>query len=441
MNSLALNQSPDRHASVPFDLCAEVREPRVWNELITWMLFWPLLCIIAGQTPILDGSARTEAFYTQGAAAGPVADYHLTLYIQMGIQLALFLTVPGQILRLLFRNKAVLVAVILVFVSVIWSDNRGNTMRMGAEAALFTFFVCFLCIRFSPQRLMRLLIFMGIVTALLSAIMAIALPSYGVFAGYGGGAWQGICKHKNTLGDSMAFLLTPVFFANGLWRWQRVLYVSVLLFVIGMSQSKGAWICTVAMLGFVAVMHVLRNLRRHEALLFGIGVVLATLVVLAAIISHFQSFALLLGKDPSMSGRTKIYMLTWQAILERPLLGYGYGGFWNSAPLSEWIRLSVGWTGLGYAESGTLELMLQLGFVGVIVVFFMIFQAVFRAVSLIHSGSTAPHVEWFITLLFLAALINLDGGWLISPRDLGWAMVLLSCIGIASAHAEARTHN
>ena len=87
---------------------------------------------------------------------------------------------------------------------------------MCVEVGLCTLFACYLSARYTTERFMQLLIFMGVIAALLSIFFALALPSYGIFQGYAGGAWQGICKHKNALGVSMAFLLTPIFFTNHL---------------------------------------------------------------------------------------------------------------------------------------------------------------------------------------------------------------------------------
>jgi exopolysaccharide production protein ExoQ len=407
------------------------REPAVWKQTITWLLFWPLLCLIAQQAPLLSGPARTEAFYTQGAAAGDTSDYHLSLYILVSMQLVFFLSNAQKIIRQVRQNPVVLIQLVLVYASTIWSGNPGNTLRMGTELLLQTLFVTYLCVRFSTQRLMKLLVFMGTASALLSALFALALPSYGIFAGYGGGAWQGICAHKNTLGYSMAFLLTPVFFIDGMKRSRKIMYSILILFVIGMSQCRGAQLCTPAMLLFVAALRFHRRLKWRESVLFTILGLLGAGIVLAAFASSFGAIASVLGKDPSMSGRTDIFRLVWQAIQERPILGYGYGGFWSTAPQAERIGLMIGWKELGYSENGVLELGTQLGFVGVSLVVLMFAQAIRRGAKLIQPGRRNPSVEWFLTVLFLATLYNIDGGLLIAYYDLSWMFILIAYMGLA----------
>ena len=122
---------------------------------------------------------------------------------------------------------------------------------MSIQAGLCALFACYLSARYTTDRLMQLLIFMGVVSAFFSILFALALPSYGVFQGYTGGAWQGICDHKNTLGISMAFLLTPVFFTDAYSRGRKLMYGALLLFLIYKSQSRSAWFITAGMLLFV----------------------------------------------------------------------------------------------------------------------------------------------------------------------------------------------
>ena len=71
---------------------------------------------------------------------------------------------------------------------------------------------------------------MGVASATLSITFAVALPSYGIFQGYAGGAWQGICPSKNALGISMGLSAHPGLFhyllqpesQDTLWRADTV---------------------------------------------------------------------------------------------------------------------------------------------------------------------------------------------------------------------------
>ncbi len=152
----------------------------------------------------------------------------------------------------------------LAVCSALWSASPQITIQMSIQVGICAFFACYLSTRFTTEHLMQLLIFMGVASALLSIFFALALPAYGVFQGYKGGAWQGICDHKNTLGISMAFLLTPVFFTSAYGRGRKLLYSALLLFLIYKSQSRSAWFDTAGMILFVAWLTLARRIRARE---------------------------------------------------------------------------------------------------------------------------------------------------------------------------------
>lgn len=424
--------------SAPTAEAAELQPP-VAQQVLTWMIFWPLLCLIARQSPYFSGPARDAMAIQQGAAAGPGTDYHASLYINMAFQAAFALSSVRAIWTTLRRNPLIALGPVLIFASALWSDSAGNTIRMGIEVCLCTFFTCYLSARMTTERLLRLLMLMGVASALLSALFALALPSYGIFAGYGGGAWNGICDHKNTLGLSMTWLLTPVFFVDGQRPAHRLLYAMLILLVIGMSQSRGAWMYTAGAICFAGGLHLIHRLRRNEAMLL-VLIALVLFAVLGVIgWRSIDTIAPMMGKSASMSGRTDIYREVWKSILKEPSFGYGYGGFWGVNPEADRIGLAIGWANIGYSESGILELGLQLGFVGIALVLLMLGRAAWQGVRLLRSPYYSPRVGWFLTLLFLAVVTNVDAGWLLVSGTLDWPLILIACIGLENETRRART--
>ena len=400
------------------------------QQVLTWTLFWPTLCLIARQAPYFAGPARDALSYEQGAAAGAGTDYHVALYITLAFQAVFAVLAMRSIWATLKRNALITAGLVLILSSTLWSSAPGNTLRMGVEVCLCTLFACYLAARLAPDKLMSFLMLMGVAASLLSILFVIALPSYGIFAGYGGAAWNGICDHKNTLGLSMAYLLTPVFFVHRHRRLHRTLYVGLILFLIAMSQSRGAWIYTAGMLCFVGLLKLSQRLRRHESIVLVLVCLFLTVLLGFAFIKWFGLIAPMLGKSASMSGRTDIYREVWHSIMKSPILGYGYGSFWGVNPEAERIGLTIGWPNIGYSESGILELALQLGFVGVALVVLMIGRAGIQAARLFRSPHYSSQTGWYITILFLAALTNIDAGWLLVSGTLDWVMILIACIGL-----------
>jgi O-antigen ligase len=356
---------------------------------------------------------------------------HLFLYVDLLFLSGFVVAGYKQVLSNLKRNPLIPAMLALAVCSAVWSASVQITLQMSIEVGLCTLFACYLSARYTPERLMQLLIFMGVASAVLSVFFVFALPAYGLFQGYGGGAWQGICDHKNTLGISMAFLLSPVFFTDAYGRVRKLLYSALLIFLIYKSQSRSAWFDTVGLLLFVGWLSLVRRVRARE--LPPILLMTAT-VGAAAILLGFHFWPMLttsMGKDPTMTGRQGIYIEVWRSILKRPILGYGFGAFWYGGNFeSQRIGLAVRWPNIGYAENGFMELALQSGFLGVGLLIAMIAGAIARGTSLLRSRHYSPRVGWYLTILFLAALTNIDAGWFMTLNTLDWVLILVACIGM-----------
>ena len=415
---------------------ARVRSAQLSLPLLIAVLFWPLLTLIARQTVYFSGPARNSYAILYGAARGS----RVFLYLNYAI-LGAFVAVgwPGIWIRLK-QNLLLSATLCLALTSCLWTSSVKITVQLFVEISLCTLFACYLSIRVSTRQLMQILMFMGVVASLLSIVFAIALPSYGIFAGYGTTAWQGICNHKNTLGVSSAYLLLPAFFATHYSRSIRCAYGMLMLLLIFLSQSRGAWFYTLGVVIFVTWLHLYRRLRRSESLLLVLitGAVCTTLIVL--VVAYFSSLAAMVGKDATMSGRFNIYKEVWLAILKKPLLGYGLGGFWFPGSLeSQRLALTIGWANIGYSESGILELALQVGFLGVAFVLTMMATAVVRAVKLLRSPFYTPRVGWFLTIIALAMFTNIDAGWFLTADTLDWVLIVIACIGLNEEWARVRT--
>jgi exopolysaccharide production protein ExoQ len=401
------------------------------QELLSWLLFWPILSLIARQAVYFAGPAVSAEAFQSGAAMGGARDSHLALYVNLLFLLAFVSAGYKQVLATLKENPFIPTMLALAACSALWSTSAQITLQMSIEVGLCALFACYLSARYTAERLMQLLIFMGVVSGLLSIFFALALPAYGIFQGYAGGAWQGICDHKNTLGISMVFLLTPIFFTDAYSRWRKLIYSALLIFLIYKSQSRSAWFDTVGMLLFVGWLSMVRRLRARE-----LPFILVTTVAVSvgAFLLGFHFWSMLttsVGKDPTMTGREGIYIEVWRSILKHPLFGYGFGAFWYSGNFeSQRIALALRWPNIGYAENGLMELALQIGLLGVGLLLAMVAKTIARGIFLLRSRNYSSPVAWYLTILFLAALINIDAGWFMTLNTLDWVLILVSYIGM-----------
>jgi exopolysaccharide production protein ExoQ len=412
----------------------------VSQQVISWLLFWPVLTLIARQSVYFSGPARSAAANQNGAAISGARGSHYYLYVYLLFLLGFVLAGHRQILAVIKEHLLLPAMLALGVCSAMWSASPQITLQMCIQVGLCTFFACYLSARFTTERLMEFLIFMGVASALLSILFVFALPSYGIFQGYAGNAWQGICDHKNSLGIGMTWLLTPIFFTNAYSRGRKLMYSALLLFLIFQSQSRGAWAFAAGMLAFVGWMTLMRHLHGRELTLLLLLTGVGGLTALGLGFHFWPMLAHAVGKDPSMTGRTLIYQEVWESIMKRPWLGYGFGGFWFPGSLeSQRIGLAIGWPNIGYAENGVLELALQTGFVGVGLTLAFIARAVVQGVGLLRSPHYSPRAGWFLTILVLAGLTNIDAGWLMTSDTLDWVLIVVSGIGLNNEILRARS--
>ena len=108
-------------------------------------------------------------------------------------------------------------------------------------------FAFYLVERFTANELMNLFLMVGALAAIGSLFLVVFFPEYGLQNRdmIPSGAWEGIFPHKNNCGQIMTFLMLPAFFIHLSSRSAkivRVAYIALVLLIIVMSQSAGAWV-------------------------------------------------------------------------------------------------------------------------------------------------------------------------------------------------------
>ena len=409
----------------------------VYNSLNIWLLLLPLLFIGAnGMLSLLNLGANSASMTQNGnllktaqAVRPQVVLYYLAMagYALVGHKL---------ILRAAIQNKLLLLAPAFAALSAGWSVSPTLTLRTTFELLMTMGFAFYLSERYSTERLMKILVFLGWVSAVLSLALVVLAPGVGIYHRDGSGAWQGIFSHKNFLGVGMAFFLLPIFFVQGK-RNSKIAYCVVLLFLVAMSQSRGAWFDTAGVLVFVGWLKLSHRVKKQEFFLSVIVTVAIGVFLVALGVAYYEPFLRWIGKDPTMTGRTDIYAAVVQSILKHPALGYGFGAFWFLNPESVTISLKIGWASIGYAENGILEMGLQLGIIGLVLIFIPIFRAIRQGIRLLKTRSYNPRVGWFLAILFLELITNVEAGSVLAPTTLSWTLTIIAVVGLAN---EYRNH-
>jgi O-antigen ligase len=157
----------------------------------------------------------------------------------------------------------------------------------------------------------------------------------------------------------------------------------------------------------------------------------------------YANAALLLpavGKDPTLSERTVIWAAVWTTIAKQPILGYGYGAFWTGlqGPSLNIVLIS-GWA-LAQAQNGFLDLWLQVGVAGVLLILLATVQAARDALQCFRGSREDHYVRWCIVVIVTTLVYN-TGESSLGMVQLVWFLFLLACIGLKQArmakHSES----
>lgn len=175
------------------------------------------------------------------------------------------------------------------------------------------------------------------------------------------GAWRGIVLQKNFAGAVSAFtVLCFVLDGRAIRPWLRWGVVAAAAFFLFMTTSKTSMSITLFSLVLGGVY--LRYNPAYRMLLIPVLMVAGAAVFLLLQI-YWADLAKPLYDRSAFTGRTQIWPPLLNYFRDNPLLGAGYGSFWNigigESPIFTYAK---GWvTGLAQGHNGYLDLLVTIG--------------------------------------------------------------------------------
>jgi exopolysaccharide production protein ExoQ len=337
------------------------------------------------------------------------------------------------------RNWSLTALVLLALVSCLWADQPSLVLRHSIAVFGMTLFGVALAVRLSLEEQLRLLSWILRIIAVLSLLCVLFFPSFGRSAlPDQQGEWQGIFGYKNALGSTMAlsvlveWMLPADTLASKVISWLAML-VSAVLLVFSTSITPLA--ALVGSLLFIAI-YKFAMVRLRIPLY---AVVLGTLLIVAAGVTVLSvdsegTFGAL-GRTSDLTGRTEIWSIVLSYIPWRPVLGYGYSGFWGgAAPESSAVDRAMG-SMIMYSHNGYLEILLNLGAVGLLFTLAFLAGGMKRAYD--WSGRNKSSVGlWPLAFLFFFLLHNI-GECSILFQQLEWAVCVATAVGADVALLES----
>ncbi len=386
-----------------------------------------LILMFFGIAGAIPGIAPNQASEMTGAPASGlmfVAGIGSQLLVN-AIMVVLALCHASRVIASLRSLHFAGVLAVFAVVSAAWSQEPVLTLRRALPFCLATLFALYLATRRTPERTLALFETSFLLLAAGSAVLALGFPALGLDASTGhGGDWQGVFTQKNACGRAMVFA-SAVVLARGKFTLGRAASLAVFLGVLAMSGSRGAWVIEALLLTAALFHGLLVHLERpgRIALAWLILVGGAASALLAKL--YFPLLARLLGRDPTLTGRTEIWAQVWVAILKRPWLGYGFSAFWRGTRGASFDVIVALKFVLFHAHNGLLEVWLELGAAGLL--FFLLsylrsWQRLWPLLLADHRGGLLRATAWPLYVLLLIAAYDLDENTLLSFNGLFWVL-------------------
>ena len=348
-----------------------------------------------------------------------------TQILVYGVTALLVLRDREKFFRLAWRHKWLWIVLAFALVSALWSEVPGFTVRRGLVLIASTVFGVYLAERYTLREIVRILCIVGALAAVASLIVVWKKPDVGVAATVNEGAWQGIFGQKNTLGRFMAFETLVFFFAmlkEKHLRWIYGLGALLCLALVILARDISAALLLPVLLGLLPVFHFARthSLAALVGWVTAIGSTAAAFFFL--VIIEPSKLLHLLGKDSTLSGRTEIWSMVWDKIVQRPWLGYGYSGFWlgkeglQSANIQEALHWAV-----PHSHNGFLDVLVEVGVIGLLL-FLVGYAIFFRQALQCARISTSALGLLPLTYLSFVILTNCSEGTILKQESMFWVL-------------------
>ena len=397
-----------------------------WIEVSSWIALIPALFITVGGRVQL-AEAGSVALRVTAMAEDSFARRVVMLICSL-IILLLISTRFSDVARTLITRRLILVLPVLAFVSVFWSRNPTHTIVDATNLTLTTLFVAYLYVRYPAERLLWFMTLSAAVSLILSAMAVVFFPSIGIDA-YQQNAWRGILWQRNNCATACVFYLVI-----GLQYRARVpleytlrgIVLLLSLVFIVMSGSRTGWGLAVFALVISYGLRFASSLDSLHRIVLCMAALILSLVAVIALAFHFKEALALFGKDPTLTQRTVIWAEALMSIAKHPLVGYGYSAFW--AGLSGESMQSVLVTGWmeAQAQNGYLDVLLQLGLLGLVPLVWMIARGLIHSRRALRERRLTPTICTATVFLIVMMVENITESSFLVSEGLLWFYMLLA---------------
>jgi O-antigen ligase len=356
----------------------------------------------------------------------------------LGVQMA-FYSVAFCFIALDWRNfvhaacgvKWIIGLSLLAVASAAWSQDPEFTLRRSVVLLASTAFGVYFGRRYTITEQLRLLAWTCALIVISSFSFGLFLPKYGIDHLVHPGDWQGVFSHKNSLARAMVFSALVFYFVRpAAYARLRWLGIAGSLCLLALSRSVTGMVVFALVVATLPLYKLLRN-RPTVVVSMGIAIALLLLGSIPLINAYRRELLLMVHRSPTLTGRTELWHAVLISIAKHPWCGYGFNTFWmGMRGESTWVMVRVGWFPK-HSHNGFLDLLLNLGVVGLVTFFAGYLVLWSRAVRLVRRVAGA-NPGWICTYLSFMFIYNLTESSILVQSNLFWILYVSTATTLAA---------
>jgi len=329
----------------------------------------------------------------------------------------------------------------LALASPLWAEDRRLTLTRVAVFAILCLAAVAVVHRFSVREIILWAFF---TTGSYLVIGVVAEVLFGTFRPFASGYRFAGTLHPNNEGINCALFLLSGLAAADVEKQKKMIYricaLAGFVFLV-LTASRTAFAS--ALVALAVYLGALSSKRAKIVTAYALSIVLCVLLLTlgSSFLPDVKS-AVMLGRDDStvgsFNGRTGVWDEISHYVQRRPILGYGYGGFWTPAHISE-VSEGEKW-GIPNSHSAYLDNLLMLGAVG-LAGYVLLLSTGIRSAFRTYCRLKGSAFAFFGAFLVFCALDGLLESAPIEPSLLMFlsmvVLIYLSCLGDSHTHRFA----
>ena len=326
-----------------------------------------------------------------------------------------------------------------LMISILFSESRGVSMQRFVLAASVTSLAVLLPQLPPPQRSFHHCLGAAALVLLMLCYLGIVLaPQYSMHSALDvtepqlAGDWRGSFGHKNVASPVMTILVYVGIYLSAVGSFVMGPAIAALagIFLVFTGGKTSSVLC-LAIYVLASLVYVTPGLWLKRIICFAPLLAMNLLTVGSVMSPALGAMTRLLPLDPTFTGRSAIWEFALAAVAEKPVVGHGYGAFWDDVSARQTAQGAEWATSAAHSHNSYLDLAVTIGLPGLLLVILVFVLAPLgnfhTAQARNRSGALA---KLFLTVWLFGLYYGATETFLLERQNPVWFMFAFAVAGL-----------